>query len=71
MTIEPGRAFWSGLTAFCANMVALFGVDKFRVTEADIMVNDWWIAILLSLFVGGAVYGREKLAEIGGRKSGR
>ena len=63
VTIEPGRPFWSGLTAVCANMVALFGVDKLPITQTDVAVDNWWVALLVSLFVGGAVYGREKLAE--------
>lgn len=63
MTIEPGPPFWAGFTAFAANMVALFGVDKLTIFSADIAVANWWAAVLVSLFVGAAVYGKEKVSE--------
>jgi hypothetical protein len=63
MIIRPSRPFWSGFTAFTANMVALVGVDKLPVTEPDIQVQNWWLAAVLSLLVAGVVYGKEKIAE--------
>jgi hypothetical protein len=63
LIVRPGRPFWSAFTAFAANMVALFGVDKLHLAEPDIAVSNWWVATLLSLFVAGAVYGKEKIVE--------
>ena len=62
---KVGAPFWSGFTAFCANAVALLGLDK----AGAIDFNYTWIGSLASsLFVAGAVYGRAKLDEISNRK---
>jgi hypothetical protein len=55
-----GAPFWAGFTAFCANEVALFALDKLNA----LTFQNFWVATLGSLFVGGAVYGKEKVAEI-------
>lgn len=44
-------------------MLGLFGVDTFTITEANIEVNNWWIAALISGLAAGAVYGKAKLDE--------
>ena len=64
MTIAPGRAFWSAFTAFAASVGTLIGVDQLHFSAVDISVGNWWSAVLSSLFVGGIVYGREKVAEL-------
>ena len=61
--MSPGRPFWAGFTAGTANMVTLFAMDKASFTANDISINNWWVALIASLFVGAAVYGREKLAD--------
>jgi hypothetical protein len=61
--MTPGHAFWAAFTAFFANLAALFGVDQLQITDGDIVVNNWWIAAIVSAIVGGAVYGKEKLSE--------
>jgi hypothetical protein len=63
VTIKPGRPFWSAFTAFAANMTALFGVDQLTITEGDIVVHNWWVALVVSAFVGAAVYGKEKISD--------
>jgi hypothetical protein len=63
ITIDPGRPFWSGFTAFFSNMLGLFAVDQVDVLHQPMVINNWWIATVLSLIVGGAVYGREKVAD--------
>jgi hypothetical protein len=63
--INPGTPFWSGFTAFCANEIALLGLDKFDV----ISIERFWIATLSSFFVGGVVYGRAKVDEIKFKKT--
>ena len=62
--IHPGAPFWSAFTAFCANEVTLFALDKLNALN----VKHFWLATIGSIFVAGAVYGRAKLAEIQGRK---
>ena len=64
ITIKPGRPFWSGFTAFAANMVALFGVDTLSITQLDVTVGNWWSAVIISLFVGLVVYGKEKMVDL-------
>jgi hypothetical protein len=58
--MTPGRPFWTGFTAFSTNMVALLGLDKLNATNIQ---RPWLAAIVASLFVAAAVYGREKLVE--------
>jgi hypothetical protein len=65
-TLQPGAPFWAGFTAFCANEVAQFALDKLGV----LTIERFWVATLGSLFVAGAVYGREKVAETNRRKNG-
>jgi hypothetical protein len=57
---NPGPPFWSGFTAFCANEAALFALDKLDV----ITTKNFWLSLISSSFVGGVVYGREKVAEL-------
>jgi hypothetical protein len=45
-------------------MVALFSVDKLRLTAIDVQVGNWWGAVLISGFVACAVYGKEKVSEM-------
>ena len=58
--IRPGWPFWSGFTAFAANMLCLLGVDALSITEIDISVGNWSSAAVISLIVAAAVYGKEK-----------
>lgn len=73
MLIRPGRPFWSAFVAFCSNMTALFAVDQIDLAAATapISVNNWGAATLVSLFVAGAVYGKEKLTERNGAEPRR
>lgn len=59
-----GAPFWAGFTAFCANEVALFALDKLDA----LTIQHVWAATLGSFFVGAAVYGKEKLREVKGDK---
>lgn len=45
-------------------MTALFGVDQLTITEGDIAVHNWWVALVVSAFVGAAVYGKEKISDL-------
>jgi hypothetical protein len=58
--LTTSAPFWAGFTAFCANEIALFALDKLSA----VTLRNFWLATVGSLFVGGAVYGKEKLAEI-------
>jgi hypothetical protein len=69
ITIKPGRPFWSGFTAFCANMIAILGLNDFSITEVDLSAN-WGGAIVASLFVAAVVYGKAKIDEKNGKDHG-
>ena len=66
-TIKPGRPFWIGFTAFCANMIAILGLNRLSVTEVDLSAN-WGGAIVASLFVAAVVYGKAKIDSQNGKK---
>jgi hypothetical protein len=70
MTIKPGRPFWTGFTAFASNMVVLLGMDKITITELDVTVN-WGGAIVSSLLVAAAVYGKAKIDSVNGKEPAR
>jgi hypothetical protein len=57
---SPGEPFWSGVTAFFANEVALFTLDKLDL----ITTKNIWLSLVSSVCVFGVVYGRAKVAEI-------
>ena len=63
MIIRPGRPFWSGFTALFSSMVSLIGVDQLSITDVDVQVSLLG-ALLVSLLVGGAVYGQGKVSEV-------
>lgn len=66
-TIKPGRPFWTGFTAFCANMVAILGLNQFAITSVDLSAN-WGGAVVSSLFVAAVVYGKTKIDSMNGKK---
>lgn len=62
--MHPGAPFWNGFTAFAGNLAGLFALDKLDVLSIETL----WAAAIGSLLIGGAVYGRAKVAEF--RESG-
>jgi hypothetical protein len=66
-TIKPGRPFWTGFTAFCANMIAILGLNQFSITAVDLNAN-WGGAVVASLFVSAVVYGKAKIDSMNHKK---
>jgi hypothetical protein len=67
ITIKPGKPFWSGFVAFCANMIAILGLNEFSITDVDLSAN-WGGAIVASLFVSAVVYGKAKIDSVNDKK---
>lgn len=60
--VKPGYAFWSGVVAFTANMIALLGIDRLSITHVDLQAN-FLGALAVSVPVALLVYAKEKVSE--------
>ena len=65
VTVRPGAPFWLSFTAFAASMVSLVGIDTIDVTALALQVN-WGSALIVSVIVAAAVYGKAKVDEVAG-----